>query len=260
MVLPCLVLGLATGLLAGLLGVGGGLVIVPALMLLFEYHGWPAQHIPHLAIGTSLATIVVTSVAALRTHHHHGAILWPVVIRLSPGLIAGTAGGAALAVHLDSELLRWVVAVFAVLVSLQMMLNIRPPAGRPLPGATGLAGIGAGIGAVSALVGIGGGSLTTPFLVWCNQPLRQAIATSAAGGLPIALAGAAAYLLAGLGTTGLPAFSSGYLYWPAFAGIAIGSMITAGLGARLTHRLPVTVLKRVFAVLLLGVALRLVWP
>jgi uncharacterized membrane protein YfcA len=254
-----LALGAVAGVLAGLFGIGGGLVIVPALAFLLPIHGFGADKLMHVAIATSLATIVITSMASLGSHHRQGAVQWRTVRSLTPGIVAGTLLGTAIADDLSSVALRGVFAVFLLSVAVQMLLDIRPSAARHLPGAGGMAATGTVIGLMSALVGIGGGTLTTPFLIWCNVPLRQAIATSAACGLPIAVTGTLGYLLSGLNETGMPAYSTGYIYWPAFAGIAMTSVLCAPIGARLTHRVPLAVLKRAFAVLLIAVGLRLLY-
>lgn len=250
-------LGAFAGTLAGLLGVGGGLVIVPALAFAFAAQGFDAAVLMHLAIGTSLATIVMTSLSSVAAHHRRGAVQWPLFRRLMPGIIAGAWLGAALAEMLPGKDLRAVFAAFELLVALQMGLNLRPAARRTPPGAAGLAAAGAVIGAVSAIVGIGGGTLTVPLLVWFDVKVQQAVATSAACGLPIALAGGLGFVIQGWGNSELPAFSSGYLYWPAFLGIVATSMLFAPLGARLAHDLPAATLKRVFAVCLAGLGIGL---
>ena len=254
-----LLLGAVAGTLAGLLGIGGGLIIVPVLALTFEMQGFDAAIIMHLALGTSLATIVVTSLSSIRTHHQHGAVLWPVVTRLSGGITVGALCGALVADQLASEWLQKIFAVFTLLVAMQVALALSPKAGRQLPGRVALTGVGGVIGAVSAVVGIGGGTMTTPYLLWCRTAARQAIATSAACGLPIALAGAMGYWLAGLGESALPPWSSGYLYWPAFIGVVTSSVLCASFGARMTHLLPVNVLKKGFALLLFAIGVYLLW-
>jgi uncharacterized membrane protein YfcA len=254
------VLGAFAGGLAGLLGVGGGLVIVPVLALLFHHAGIAPSVLMHLAIGTSLATIVFTSLSSVWAHHRRGAVRWEVFVALTPGIVVGALAGAWLADRLPSANLRTVFGLFELAVALQMGLNLRPSPQRRLPGRLGMGLAGGGIGTLSALVGIGGGTMTVPFLQWCNVPMRQAVATSAACGLPIAVAGAVGFLLAGQGEVELPAASSGYIYWPAFFGIVAMSMLFAPLGARLAHALPAPLLKRFFAAFLLLLALRMLWP
>lgn len=252
-----LALGGLSGILAGLLGVGGGIVIVPALTVLFTAQEMPAPFVFHLALGTSLACILFTSVASLRAHHGRGAVNWQVVRRVTPGILAGTLLGSWVAAQLSTPLLKGLFVVFLSYVALQMLLDVRPAPARQLPGASGLLGVGGLIGGVSSLVGIGGGSMSVPFLVWCNVSMRDAIGTSAAIGFPIALAGAAGYVANGLAVMALPPHSLGFVYLPALLGVAAVGVLTAPLGARLAHRLPVTQLKRTFAALLLVMAARM---
>jgi len=243
--------------LAGLLGVGGGLIIVPMLIVSFSRQGLPAEHLMHLALGTSLASIVFTSVSSFRAHQRRGAVDWGVVRRITPGILAGTFGGTWIASRLSTAFLTWVFTAFLYFVAAQMFLDRKPRPTREIPGAVGTGAVGAGIGVVSSLVGIGGGSLSVPFMTWCNVPVHRAIGTSAAIGFPIALAGSAGYLVNGLGAAGLPAHTLGFVHLHALAGIAAASMATAPLGARLAHRLPVRRLKRAFAALLLVMGTRL---
>ncbi len=252
-------IGAVAGLLAGLLGVGGGLIIVPLLVWAFTAQGLPASEIQRLALGTSLASIVFTSVASFRAHHRRGAVRWPVVQRMAAGILIGTFAGAWVATRLSGRVLTLFFAIFLIVVAVQMLLDLRPKAARQLPGWSGLLGAGAGIGLVSSLVGIGGGTLSVPFLTWCNLPLRTSIGTSAAIGFPIALAGAAGYIVNGRLAENLPAGCFGYVYLPALAGVAAVSVLTAPLGARLAHRLPTGALKRGFAIFLLLVAARLLF-
>jgi uncharacterized membrane protein YfcA len=260
-ILPTLLLYLAlgafAGLMAGLLGVGGGLIIVPVLAGIFQHQQMSAAVIMHLAIGTSLATIVVTSVSSVRAHHQRGAVLWPVVWRLTPGIVIGAWLGAVVADALPSAVLSKIFAVFVLVVAAQMAFGAKPAPHRELPGAPGMLATGGVIGAVSAVVGIGGGSLTVPFLTWCNTAMRQAVATSAACGLPIALAGTIGFIVTGLNAAELPAWSLGYVYGPALVGVAFASMLSAPLGAKLAHTLPAEVLKKVFAVFLMLIGVKM---
>ncbi len=253
-VLPTLLLylglGAFAGVMAGLLGVGGGLIIVPVLAWIFRGQQVNEAIIMHLAIGTSLATIVVTSISSVRAHHRRGAVLWPVFWRLTPGIVVGAWLGAAVADALSSLALQKVFAVFVLLMAAQMGFGAKPAPHRDLPGTAGMLIAGAVIGAVSAIVGIGGGSLTVPFLNWCNISIRQAVATSAACGLPIALAGSVGFVVTGLNAADLPDWSLGYVYGPALLGVALVSMLSAPWGAKLAHTLPTDILKRVFAIFL----------
>ncbi len=245
-----LMLGAFAGIMAGLLGVGGGLIIVPALAWIFRGQHMSEAIIMHLAIGTSLATIVVTSISSVRAHHRWGAVLWPTFWRLTPGIVVGAWLGAAVADALSSFVLQKIFALFVLAMAGQMGFGAKPAPHRDLPGTSGMLATGGVIGTVSAIVGIGGGSLTVPFLTWCNISIHQAVATSAACGLPIALAGALGFIVTGLNAPGLPNWSLGYIYGPAWVGIALVSMLSAPLGAKLAHTLPTGTLKKVFAVFL----------
>ncbi|QQS55903.1 MAG: sulfite exporter TauE/SafE family protein [Candidatus Competibacteraceae bacterium] len=252
-----LTLGLFAGVMAGLLGVGGGLIIVPALAWIFHHQQVSDAITMHLAIGTSLATIVVTSISSVRAHHRRGAVLWPIFWRLTPGIVVGAWLGAAIADALPSAVLSKVFAVFVLTVAAQMGFGAKPAPHRDLPGTAGMLSAGGVIGAVSAIVGIGGGSLTVPFLTWCNTAIRQAVATSSACGLPIALAGTLGFIVTGLNAAGRPDWSLGYIYGPALVGITLTSMLSAPLGAKLAHTLPTDVLKKVFAVFLTLVGVKM---
>ncbi|MDD5329642.1 MAG: sulfite exporter TauE/SafE family protein [Sulfuricella sp.] len=254
-----LAVGVFAGFLAGLLGVGGGLVIVPVLAFIFTAQHFPAGQIMHLALGTSLASIMFTSVSSLRAHHGHGAVNWSVVRAIAPGIVAGTLAGSVLAAHLSTSFLKVFFVVFLYYVAVQMVLNIKPKPSRDLPGAAGMFGAGGVIGAVSSLVGIGGGTLSVPFMTWCNVKLHQAIGTSAAIGFPIAAAGAAGYIANGWMLNDLPPYSLGFVYLPALAGLVVASVLTAPFGARLAHRLPVAKLKKFFALLLFTLGTRMLF-
>jgi uncharacterized membrane protein YfcA len=258
-IITLLALGAFTGFFAGLFGIGGGGIMVPILTLLFVQQHFPAEHLVHMALATSMAAIVPTAIASLRAHHKHHAVLWPVVITLAPGILLGTFAGTFLASYLSAKPLAIIFSCFMAGVALQMVFNRKPPAAHPLPGRLPLSAVGSGIGAVSALVAIGGGTLTVPFLVWCNVALPIAIGTSAAVGLPIALSGAAGYVVNGLGQEHLPPYTFGYIFWPAVIAMAAMSFITAPLGASLAHRLPVTLLKKLFSLLLLGLSLQMLF-
>ncbi len=254
-----LLLGAFAGTMAGLLGVGGGLIMVPVLVFIFAQQGMSPEVIVHLAIGSSLATIVFTSMSSVRAHHAHRAVLWPVFWRLTPGILLGAWVGALIADALPADALRRVFAIFELAIAAQLAFAGKPAPHRTLPGTPGMLGVGGVIGALSAIIGIGGGSLTVPFLVWCNINVRNAVATSAACGFPIALAGSAGFIWAGWGETGLPAFASGYIYWPAVGGIVLTSMAFAPLGARLAHRLPTATLKRFFALFLATLGIKMLF-
>ena len=249
--------GVFTGILSGLLGVGGGLVIVPILLILLGQQGFPHEYLMHVALGTSLATIIFTSLMSARAHHRHGNVNWPVVWRITPGIIAGTLFGAWLAGQLDATSLKIVFIVFVFYVGTQLLLNLAPPPSRALPGSLGIFSAGSVIGTFSSLVGIGGGTLTVPFLVFCNTHMRNAVGTSAAVGFPIAIAGTVGYVATGWHTANLPPYCLGFIYLPAVAGITLTSMLTAATGAKLAQTLPAPTLKKLFALLLYGLGLKM---
>lgn len=252
-----LALGACSGIIAGLLGVGGGIVIVPGLTALFAAQHLPPGHLMHMALGTSLTCILFTSFSSLRAHHGRGAVDWQVVRRIAPGIVCGTLGGSWLASRLSSRFLSAVFAVFLLYVAVQMLSGMKPKGARELPGSAGMAGAGALIGGFSSLVGIGGGTLSVPFMVWCNVAFHRAIGTSAAIGFPIALAGTVGYLFTGLSADVLPPGCVGFIYLPALVGVSLSSVLTAPLGARLAHSLPVVPLKRAFGCFVLIMAIRL---
>ena len=245
-----LLTGAIAGFMAGLLGIGGGLVIVPALAVLFGRLGFPADTVMHYAVGSSLATIILTSIASLLAHHRRGSVLWPVVRSMVPGILLGALASAWLAKQMSSTGLALVFGVFVMLVAVQLLIGAKPAPHRQLPGVAALGIAGSVIGLVSGLLGIGGGSLTVPFLLWNRVDIRMAVGTAATVGLPIALAGTAGFVLGGLHANAQPGFNSGFVYWPAVAGIVLASIPMAPLGARLAHHLPRVALQRVFAVLL----------
>jgi uncharacterized membrane protein YfcA len=249
--------GAVAGILAGLLGVGGGLVIVPIVVFGLTWQGIPHEHIMHLALGTSMGSIMFTSVSSFMAHHRRGAVEWGVVRRIVLGIFLGTFLGTCLASHMSTNILKVIFIIFLYYMTVQFLSDRKPKPHRTLPGAWGMFGAGNGIGVVSSLVGIGGGTLSVPFMIWCNVPVHSAIGTSAAIGFPIAIAGTVGYIVNGLAASNLPSYCFGYIYLPALAGIVGCSIITAPLGARLAHSLPVAKLKRVFAVLLFVVGTKM---
>lgn len=249
LVLFLLLTGAFTGFCAGLFGIGGGGIMVPLLAFCFSYSGLPQDQLMHFALGTSMAAIIPTAMASIFTHHKHGAVLWSVVVKFVPGVLIGTFVGSLIAAHLSNHFLAIFFAIFMAIVAWKMWSNVLPKPSRQLPGSGLLAITGAGIGGISALVAIGGGTMTVPFLLWCNVTLRQAIATSAAVGLPIAITGTLGY--ASHWDQSLSGISIGYLVWPAVLALACGSVITAPIGAKLAHKLPTEKLKKFFAIFLL---------
>ncbi|MDH4563461.1 sulfite exporter TauE/SafE family protein [Pseudomonas sp. BN411] len=250
-----LVLGACAGVLAGLFGVGGGMIIVPVLVFSFTAQGFDPGILTHLAVGTSLATIIFTSINSVREHHRKGAVRWPVFVWMAVGILIGAGFGSMTAAAIQGPMLQKIIGVFAILVAIQMGLDLKPKASREVPGKPGLTLAGGVIGWASAIFGIGGGSLTVPFLTWRSVPIQQAVATSAACGLPIAAASALSFMALGWNNPGLPPYSIGFIYLPALVGIAATSMLFARFGARLAHRLSPRLLKRLFALLLLSVGL-----
>ncbi len=249
-------LGAFAGTIAGLFGVGGGLIIVPVLVLMYELQGVSPAVLTHMAVGTSLATIVITSLGSIRQHHQKGAVRWDLFPVLAGGMAVGAVIGAFTADLLSGPLLQMLIGVFALVIAAQMALGRPPRPSRTLPAAPGQFGVSAFIGWASSIFGIGGGSLSVPFLVHCNVQMQQAVGTSAALGLPIAVFGVAGHAWAGWGRAELPQWTLGYVYLPAFAGIVVTSVFFARLGAKLAHRLDPLVLKRTFAGLLVLVGLR----
>jgi len=253
-----LLLGIVAGTVAGLLGVGGGIVIVPMLVwFLSHYVEIPTTYLMQVAIGTSLATIVITSLSSIIAHHQRKAVRWLIVWQLTPGIIIGALLGATLADKLPSDTLRIIFAILILFVAAQLSFLPPPAPDRQLPNGLGIGIMGTIIGHISALVGIGGGSLTVPFLVWCNISIRNAVGTSAACGFPIAVSGTFGFIITGWHINNLPAWTSGYIYWPAFFAIVPTSLVFAQLGTKLAHTIPVNTLKNFFAVFLAGVGFKL---
>ncbi len=255
LIVELVALGLCTGFLAGLLGIGGGMLMVPFITLIMSARGVPPDLAVKMAIATSMATIVFTSVSSVRAHHKRGAVRWDIVKLLAPGIVLGAAV-ASLGVF---SLLKgsWLALFFAAFVGFsatQMLLDKKPAANRTLPGPSGQLAAGGVIGFLSGLVGAGGGFISVPFMTWCNVAVHNAVATSAALGFPIALANALGYIVAGQSVQGMPQGSLGYIFLPALAVIACASVLMASLGVRAAHALPVKQLKRVFAFVLYALA------
>lgn len=249
--------GAAVGILAGLFGIGGGLVIVPMLVYVFALNNIPHEFTMHLALATSLASIIFTSISSFLAHHKRGAVHWDIVKKIVIGILTGTFLGSCVASSMSTNFLKIFFVIFLYFVATQLLLNKKPKPGREIPGNLGMFGTGNIIGMVSSLVGIGGGTLSVPFMLWCNVPTHHAIGTSAAIGLPIAVAGTVGYVFNGWNVANLPSYSLGYVYLPALFGIAAVSVLTAPLGVKLAHSLPVDRLKRYFAILLYVVATRM---
>lgn len=240
-------IGLCTGFLAGLLGIGGGMLMVPFITIILSAKGYPDEYSVKMAVATSLATICLTSLASVRAHHQRGAVLWSIVRLLTPGIMLGSLVGAQLAAALPGKTLSILFAVFVAFAATQMFLDRKPRASRTLPGSLGTFGMGWLIGMLSSLVGAGGAFISVPFMTWCNVKIHNAVGTSAALGFPIALAGTAGYIWAGQNLPQMPPGSVGYLYLPGLVVISLASMSTAPLGARTAHSMDIRPLRKIFA-------------
>lgn len=252
--------GAAAGFLGGLFGIGGGLLIVPALAVIF------ARQAPglamHMAVATSLAVILPTAIASAWTHHRRGAVVWGDVTALAPMITAGVLIGVVIANQLSAGTLADLFGAYALVMAIQLAVDRHPASGgRPvrLPDLGRFNAAGLFIGTLSAILGIGGGTMVTPYLLWRGRPMHAAVGTSAACGVPIALIGCVAYIVAGWGKTPLPAWSTGYVYWPAALLMTTASTAAAPLGARQAHRLSDRTLKRIFAVLLLVIGVKMLF-
>jgi uncharacterized protein len=254
-----LLLGMFSGVLAGLFGIGGGMVIVPVLVFLFKTQNLPPDLVMIMAIATSLATIIFTASSSVLAHHRLGSVLWDKVFRLAPGLMLGAMVGAVVADHLYTGLLRAIFVIFLFSVGIQMALEMKIKTGAANYSKEIDFKVAGTIGLISALVGIGGGTLTVPFLVHCRYPMRNAVAIASACGLPVAVAGTLSYMVLGMGTLNLPTWSFGYVYLPAFFGVGLGGVLTAPIGAKLAHKLPAQQLKRYFSLLIFILAIKLMW-
>jgi uncharacterized protein len=257
--LAYLVIGAGVGFLAGLLGIGGGMVIVPILSILFVAQGFPFATKMQVILATSMATIIFTSISSVRAHHKKGAVNWSVIAAMAPGILLGAFIGTKVVAMLSTRFLAIFFTCFLFYTATQMLVNFKPKASRTLPNVPGLFGAGGVVGVLSALVGAGGGFFSIPFLTWCNVAMHTAVGTSAALGFPIAIFTTLGNIWNGWGVPDVPQPSIGFVYLPALLGIAATSMLTAPFGARLSHRLPVATLKRIMALLLYVLALRMLY-
>ena len=254
-ILMLMLCGSISGFLAGLLGIGGGMILVPFMILVFNHLGFNQEVIVHMAIATGMATILFTTSSAIWAHHKHGSIDWKLVASLSPGMIfGGLIGGSELFEALKTSWLSLFFAIFIVYTSIQMLLNKKPTAGRDLPGVIGLFSFGTFAGALASLVGAGGAFITVPFMLWCNVKPHTAMATSSGLGLPVSLAATIGYMYGSWGNPNLPSGSLGFVYLPAVACIVIVSIFTAPFGAKMARKLNVAQLKRVFGIMLFFLA------
>ena len=259
LILALLAMGAFGGFAAGLLGIGGGMVLVPFITMIFTARGVPDALVVHMAIATSLGTIMFTSLSSVRAHHKHRAVLWHVVKLLAPGIVVGSTIGPWIGKQMNSSALAFFFGIFVAFSATQMLVNKKPAAARDLPGTPGMFAAGGLIGILSGLVGAGGGFISVPFMTWCNVRIHNAVATSAALGFPIALAGTLANIFYGWGEPGLPEYSLGFIYVPALLIIVAASMTMAPLGARTAHRMEVRQLQKVFAVILYALAAYMFW-
>ena len=245
------VLGVGTGFLAGLLGIGGGMLMVPFITIILANRGVSADLAVKMAIATSMATIIFTSLSSVRAHHQRGAVRWDIVKRLAPGIVIGSIiGSLGVFALLKGSYLAIFFGLFVSFSATQMFLDKKPKPTRQMPGTGGQLAAGGFIGFLSGLVGAGGGFISVPFMTWCNVPIHNAVATSAALGFPIAVANVLGYVISGQTVQNLPEGSFGYIWLPALAVIAVCSFLTAPLGAKAAHSIPVGKLKRVFASIL----------
>jgi len=251
--------GIFAGLIGGMLGLGGGIIIVPVLHYIFTQQGFSSSLIMHQAVTTSLATIIITSFFATYEHHQKQAVSWPIVNRIVPGILLGTCLGVYAADSLSSNVLRIIFGVFEILIAIQIWFEIRPTKNVALPNTGSFVLSGIVLGIFSTLLGIGGGTLTVPFLLWCNVNIRNAVAISSACSFPIAVVATTTFIIASWDNTNVFIHSIGYLYWPAALIIMMMTIFFAPIGARLAHYLPIDTLKSIFAVLLLFVGIKMLF-
>lgn len=260
MILVMLAVGSIAGFIAGLLGIGGGMIIVPVVLWVLQMKGLGGiEHAQHLAVGTSFAIMVFTTFSSVMAQQRKGSVDWAVVRRMAPGMVVGVIIGSMLAKRLSNEALQVFFIVFVVLVALKTLTDAKPKPTRSLPGPAGLAAVGSLFGMASSWVGIGGGSLSVPFMLYCNVPVRTAVGTSAGLAWPIAVAGAVGYLYSGWNVAGLPEGTLGFWYLPAVAVLSVATMLFAPLGVKAAHKLPPEKLKLAFGLLLLVIAARMLW-
>ena len=247
-------IGAAVGFFAGLLGIGGGAIMVPLLVMLFEAQGLPKDHVLHLAVGTGMASILFTSLSSMRAHASRGVVRWDLALALTPGILLGGLLGSALTVWISTKVFATLFTGVVFIAATNILIDRKPRPARALPGALGSMLVGVVISFVSSLAALGGAFLTIPFALYCNVPMLQAIGTAAIVGFPIALAGSIGFIATGWGQSGLPSYSIGYVYLPGMLGIALASVLTAPVGAAVAHHLPTKRLKQVFSVLLYALA------
>jgi uncharacterized protein len=259
LILALLAMGTFGGFAAGLLGVGGGMILVPFITMIFSAKHFAPALIVHMAIATSLGTIMFTSLSSVRAHHKHGAVLWPVVTMLSPGILLGSWIGPWIGKQMNTQVLSILFGCFVAFSATQMLIAKKPAAARELPKEPGMLAMGGLIGVVAGLVGAGGAFISVPFMLRCNVKIHNAVATSAALGFPIALSGTISNIYFGWGDPQLPQYSLGFVYMPALVLIALASVTLAPVGARMAHRMPVRRLQKIFAGILYALAAYMLW-
>jgi uncharacterized membrane protein YfcA len=252
-------MGVFGGFAAGLLGIGGGMILVPFMTMIFTALDFPPSLIVHMAIATCLATILFTSISSVRAHHLRGAVRWDIVRLFTPGILAGSWIGPWIGKQMNTMVMALFFGIFVAVAATQMLIDTKPAGQHPLPGKGAMFAAGGGIGILAGLVGAGGGFVSIPFMTWYSVRIHNAVATSAALGFPIALAGTLANIWFGMGEAGLPAHSLGFIYLPALAVISTASVLMAPLGARTAHKWPVQRLRRVFAYILYALAVYMLW-
>jgi uncharacterized membrane protein YfcA len=259
LVLALCAMGVFGGFAAGLLGIGGGMILVPFMTMIFTALHFPPQLVVHMAIATGLATIVFTSISSVRAHHLQGAVLWPVVRLMAPGILVGSWIGPWIGKQMNTLAMALFFGVFVAVAATQMLVDTKPPGEGELPGKAGMFAAGGLVGVLAGLVGAGGGFISIPFMTWRNVRIHSAVATSAALGFPIALAGTLSNIYFGWDDPALPKYSLGFVYLPALAVIATASVLMAPLGARTAHRWPVARLRKVFALILYALSIYMLW-
>lgn len=252
-------LGCLVGFMAGLLGVGGGLITVPLLTLILQAQGYDHPDLHKIALATSTTTIAFTAFSSMRSHAAHKNVRWDIVKRIVPGIIMGTFIGAYLVHYMPVTPLRAIFVMFAFYTAYSMLNNRIPKASRTLPGTAGIVGVGNITGILSTLISAGGGFISVPFMIWCNVPTRLAIGTSAALGFPIAVFAVLGYLFTGYLNTSLPPHTYAYIYFPAVIGIAMTSVFIAPIGAKMAQRWDVATLKKIFACVLIALGLQMIY-
>ncbi len=259
LIVSMLAIGAVAGLLSGLFGIGGGIVLVPFMIWMFGLSGFPADSIVHMAIATSLATIILTSISSVLAHQRIGTLQWSAVLLIAPYMFVGAILGSVIAGQLSGELLKIVFAIYLIIVAARMWLQNSSSKPQTSPNQLVMASAGICIGGISSLLGIGGGTLSVPFLTFYGYPMRNAVAISAACGVPIAVAGTLGYAFLVKDNSTLPAYSLGFIYLPAFLSVILTSVCFAPIGAHLAKRLPVKPFKRLFAMIVFVVGVKLLW-